>query len=457
MNSHLRLSISGLRSSLRTPLSTLALVLSLGMVATQAAQAQTFTVLHTFMGERDASHDGAGPTDGVVLDRFGNLYGVTQFGGLHGEPGDLCSTFQDDGGCGTVFKLTKHGSSFLYSSLYKFQAVPDGNFPEGLVIGPDSTLFGTTNGGGIVNNQQCLNYVNGCGIVFRLQPPATFCATPLCPWNETVLHSFTGMSNDGGNPANGDLIFDSAGNIYGTTIMGGSTDWGTAYELTPSQGGWTENIFYNFDPSPQGLASPGSGLIRDQAGNFYGTTGYNVDGNPSGAVYQLVHSQSGWTANALQIFQCVGGLNGCYPGTLIFDPAGNLLMGTDGSGFYHDGTVIELVANNNWSIDLLYTFLQHQGLPSGALTRDAAGNLYGTASYCAGGLGCVYKLTPSGGGYVYSEIYDFTGRSDGQNPSGHIAIDANGNLYGTAQFGGDLQRCLGEGINGCGTVWEITP
>jgi uncharacterized repeat protein (TIGR03803 family) len=226
------------------------------------------------------------------------------------------------------------------------------------------------------------------------------------------------MNGDGGSPGSGDLIFDSAGNFYGTTEMGGDSNGGTAYEFTPAHGSWTESALYIFNPSSNTLAMPNTGLVMDQAGNLYGSTGYSVDGNPSGGIYQLVHSQSGWSANALQIFNCVGGLNGCYPESLILDPSGNLLAPMDGAGFHHQGTVIELLASSNWSFDLLYTFQNRQGFPAGCLTRDAAGNLYGTASNCATGFGCIYKLTPSGGSYVYSELYDFTGREDGQSPPG---------------------------------------
>lgn len=425
------------------------------LLAPSSAEAQTLTVLHTFTGEHDGQ-DGASPMNGVVMDRAGNLYGTTFLGGLHGDPGQACFTFEFDGGCGTVFKLAKHGSSWTYSQLYKFDEAPDGNFPNGIVLGPDNTVYGTTYGGGFASNQLCDNFFNGCGIAFRLQPRANVCPAISCPWNETVLHTFTGMG-DGAIPNNGDLIFDPAGNIYGTTEMGGATNYGTAYQLAPSQGGWTESIVFNFDPSNQNVANPNTGLITDQAGNFYGSGTYNISGKPNGSIYQLVPSQSGWTLNALQVFQCVGGLNGCYPGSLIFDLQGDLVVAMGDSGFYGKGTAIKLVASNNWSIDLLYTFLGDQGFPSGRLTLDAAGNLYGVLSNCATGYGCIYKLTPSSDGYTFTDLYDFRGSTDGQNPSGPVTIDANGNLYGTAQAAGNLSRCVGEGINGCGTVWELTP
>ncbi|HZP22253.1 MAG TPA: choice-of-anchor tandem repeat GloVer-containing protein [Terriglobales bacterium] len=437
------------RSSFNISVSVLAMLLAASTIVPQA-HAQTFTVLHTFEG---APTDGGLPMEGVVMDRIGNLYGVTISGGtfING-----CTGF-GDGGCGTVFKLTRHGSSWLYSVLYKFQGPPDGNYPAGVVVGPDSTLYGMTGGGGLSSQQtNCNDYSNGCGVVFRVRPPATFCSNAVCPWNESVLYTFTGHNGDGGNPSNGDLIFDSAGNIFGTTPIGGATNYGTAFKLSPSQGGWTENIFYNFDPTQQQIGNPNTGLLADQAGHFYGSSGYSVDGNPSGGVYELTQTQSGWTANALQIFNCVGGLNGCYPADLMFDSAGNLILANTSSGFYRLGTVIELLASDNWSVDLLYTFHTGQGYPANRLAMDAAGNIYGTDITCATGYGCIFKLTPTDGGYVYTDLYDFTGRSDGEKPYGGVVIDAQGNLYGTAMLAGDLRACF-RYQNGCGTVWELTP
>jgi len=433
------------------------ILLACVLLAPSAAQAQTLTVLYTFTGEH--SQDGAHPMSGVVMDRAGNLYGATFEGGANGDPGQACSTINDNGGCGTIFKLTKHGSSRTYSQLYKFQAAPDGNFPNGVVIGPDGTLYGTTLGGGF-GEEDCDNFWHGCGIAFRLRPQPNICPSINCPWIESVLHTFHGENGDGASPNNGDLIFDLAGNIYGTTEMGGPTNYGTVYELTPSQGGWTESIIFNFDPANQNIGYPDSGLIRDQAGNYYGASDYNyVENNPSGGLYQLVPSQSGWTLNALQVFQCVGGLNGCFPETPISDGQGNLVTTMTGAGFFGEGTAIKLVASDNWSIDLLYTFQHGQGGPSGPLTMDAAGNLYGVAFTCAlpAGNGCIYKLTPSSGSYTFTDLYDFTNGPDGRNPSGRVMIDANGNLYGTAENAGNNNRCLGEGQSGCGTVWEFTP
>lgn len=359
-------------------------------------------------------------------------------------------------GCGTVFKLIKHGSNWLYSTLYKFQGPPDGNYPAGVVIGPDGALYGTTIGGGIVNNAACSQYENGCGTVFRLRPPPTFCPTPLCPWNENLLYTFAGTP-DGGNPYNGDLVSDRAGDIYGTTVYGGPYGYGTVYELAPSQGDYAESLIYNFDKDPDGFASPYSGLLMDLSGNLYGTTSFS-NAQVDGTVYQLTPSQSGWTANILQSFQCISGSNpGCFPQALLFDSAGNLVLGNYDGSFDDHGTVIKLLAANDWSIDLLYTFTESQGAVENRLTMDAAGNIYGTAFICSNLYGCVFQLTPSLNGYSYSELHDFSDGADGAHPYGPVAIDAQGNLYGTAENGGNLNACRGQGDDGCGVVWEISP
>jgi hypothetical protein len=427
---------------LRTLASLIAL--SLIFLSLPTAQAQTFTVLHTFTG---SPGDGAKPFDGVVIDRSGNLYGVAYGGGNNGNG---CY-----GGCGTVFKASRHGSEWLYSTLYKFQGPPDGNYPAGVVIGPDGSLYGATYGGGIVNQGSCGLSVNGCGTVFQTQPPPTRCTNALCSWGESVLYSFTGLNGDAGGPYNGDLLFDSSGNLYGTTEWGGAYDWGAAYKLTHGQHGWNESVIYSFNVMGQtGWGTPQTGLLLDPAGNLYGTTVWE-NSYADGVTYQLQPTQSGYVGNVLYAF--TNGASGYLPAALTFDPVGNILGATEGGGAYGNGTVYKMVASNGWNLETIYTFGAGEGGTGNRLTMDAAGNLYGTGFACGGGNGCVFKLTPHNGTYIYTDLYDFTGGSDGQYPFGPVAIDANGNLYGTTESAGDLHSCLGEFGSGCGTLWEITP
>jgi uncharacterized repeat protein (TIGR03803 family) len=392
------------------------------MTATQLAQAQTFSVLHNFTG----GADGAQPYVGLTMDPAGNLYGTAIFGGV---PGGCYGS-----GCGTVFKLSRTGSNWIFSPLYSFTGSTDGSLPAGRVVrGPNGTLYGTTLQGGADNT----------GVVFNLHPPAHISGRVFSPWIETVLYQFGGVS-DGNYPV-GDLLFDAAGNIYGTTQNGGyecedTVYCGTVYELTPHGSSWTESILYEFTSGS--VAIPLAGVISDQAGNLYGTT---WDGN--GAVFELIHSGSGWTENNLYQFGALG--DGHSPAAgVIFDPAGHLYGTTQYGGAHGVGTVFELTHSGAvWTESILYS-LSGNGTP-GSLVRDASGNLYGTS--CGGGThdsGTVFKLTPSGGGWAETDLHDFTGGSDGYCPVGNVILDAQGNIYGATGSGGS---------QGLGVVFEITP
>ena len=416
----------------------LALCFALIVAIGAPASAQTFRVIHIF-----DEAGGAIPIVGLTIDRAGNLYGTTYVGGSSD-----CGGGQ---GCGVVFKLSRAGSGWVYSKIYTFTGVgSDGGYPEGRVaFGPDGTLYGTTSADGF----------GLYGTVFNLRPPASICRSISCPWTETVLYSFNFSPNVGAEPS-GDLAFDSAGNIYGTTELGGymqgcsGLGCGLVYQLTRSGGAWTENILYTFNGANDG-GVPRSGVLRTPDGNLYGTADYGGPGY--GVAYQLTPSQSGWTQNVLYSFQDNG--DGEFPrGGLISDGAGNLYGATSHSGMYgQDGTIYELTpSGGNGNFNLLYTLTGSPGQdgPEGTLVRDAAGNFYG-ANYGAGAFnrGSIFKLSPSNGGWVYTTLYDFTGRSDGGYPFDGIVIDANGNLFGTASAGGQG----GCDFSTCGVVWEITP
>ena len=403
----------------------LAIAFVLIVVATQPSQAQTFKVLHIFTG----GQDGANPEAGVTLDKAGNLYGTAYVGGS---------------GAGTVYKLTHKGSGWIFNPLYAFHG-SDGAYPIARVIfGPNGTLYGTTSEG------------DGYGAVFNLRPSPSACKSALCPWTETVLQAFDNQAGSAGAlPGNGDLIFNQAGNIYGTTVYeeGPNYGYGVVYELMPkSGGGYTESPVYVFSQSDG--TYPYNGVIFDNAGNLYGTTtgrgGYWGYGN----VFQLVPANGGWTENVLYSFQ--GGNDGSYPyAGLILDQSGNLYGATSNGGTGIGGTVFKLTpSGDGWTYSLIYSFTGYNNCgPYGTLAMDGSGNLYGTTP-CGGAnhTGSVFKLTPSGNSWTYTSLHDFTGGSDGGNPYCNVAIDANGNLYGTAFYGG-----TGNCVAGCGVVWEITP
>ncbi len=412
---------------------TMMMMLALSLVTANSAQAQSFSVVHNFSG----GLDGANPYAGLTMDRAGNFYGTTYAGG--------------SSRLGTVYRLKRSGSSWIADGLYSFRGGPnDGAEPVARIIfGPDGSLYGTTSIGDSCG-------ALGCGIVFKLQPPANFCRSVSCPWTETVLHFFEGYPNDG-EFASGELVFDQAGNLYGTTESGGGYG-GVLYQLTPSGNSWTETIVHNFT-SADGY-EPYGGLISDNSGNLYGAT--QTGGmNYAGSVFQFTHSGSGWTETLPYNFQLA---DGGYPTAgVVFDGLGNLYGATSYGGRDGAGVVYELSPSGaGWTYSLLYSFAGPDGCPFdeyigagpwAALTVDAAGNLYGTTR-CDGAnqMGNVFKLTNSGGGWTYTSLHDFTGGDDGAYPLSNVFIDDNGNLYGTASGGG-----AGTCLNGCGVVWEITP
>ena len=404
------------------PALALALVCALTMIAPRPASAQTFRVIHDFTG----GADGAQPYVGLTADPAGNLYGPAVFGGVPGGCGG--------NGCGTVFKLSRVGSNWIFSPLYAFTGGSDGGLPDARVIrGPNGTFYGTTIQGG----------ATGTGVVFNLHPPAHVMGRVFSPWTETVLYSF-GNIFDGNNPQ-GDLLFDATGNIYGTTPSGGyecqdTVYCGVVYELTPHGSSWTESILYEF--TNPNVAIPLDGVISDQAGNLYGTTS-----SVPGAVFELTRSGSGWTEAT--IYQFGAPPDGNSPaGGLIFDLSGNLYGTTQYGGANGVGTAFELMhSGGGWTERILYS-LTGGGGPTDSLVRDPSGNLYGTS--CNGGIhnsGSVFKLIPSGGGWTETDLYDFTGGNDGYCPLGNVILDTQGNIYGTAIFGGS---------HGDGVVFEIT-
>lgn len=405
------------------------------LLATMPLRAQTFTVLHNFT----SGADGTRPQAGVILDSAGNIYGTTSGGGLDGSCGPH--------DCGQVFRLSRHGSGWVLQSLHTFYGGNDGSTPLAkLLIAQDGSVYGTTYFGGGINNCDA----EGCGTAFRLQPPPTACKSVSCPWLETVLYSFQGL-DDGADPSSG-LVMDSAGNLNGLTVNAGDGNpygclgfgCGVLYQLVPSQGGWTQNVLYAFTEF-QNDGNPWGDMVLDNFGNFY-VTGQVGSGAP-GTVSQVSRTSSGWTSRVIQ--SLAGSSDGIYARGLVADSAGNLYGGTLGEGPGGGGTVYKLVAGGGgWNFDLLLAINGPYGDGASELIRDQAGNLYGTTlGDGVSGLGTVFKLTPSGGGWTYTDLHDFAG-SDGEAPCGPLAIDSAGNIYGVASSGG---------TDGYGVVFEITP
>ena len=400
----------------------LGILLALTLAIIQPAEAQTFSVLHYFTG----GADGANPYAGLTVGGTGTLYGTASAGGTN------CT---GTAGCGLVFKLAQRNGSWNFTPLYEFIGQSDGANPSaGVVIGPNGALYGTTQNGG--NG-------GGSGTVFKLTPPLSVCKAVLCYWNVSVLHAFAGPPG-ASQPGGGNLLFDHAGDIYDTTVHGGAYDYGAVYELTAAGGGWTESILYSFEGSPNDGEFPGGGLIFDAAGNLYGTT--TNGGNPQtcpggcGTVFKLSPGGN-WTETILHY----NDLGGYWPySTLVLDQQGNL-YGTNWLEVFEFTSQGEnfLALNQN-------CFQTYAGL-----TIDEAANLYGVCTTGNGSYsqyGLVFKLTYSNGTWAWTDLHDFTG-SDGANPTGPVALDSSGNLYGTTYRGGTSGFCFG--TQGCGVIWEI--
>jgi uncharacterized repeat protein (TIGR03803 family) len=389
-----------------------------------SAQAQSLSLLHLFSGP-----DGMEPQGNLTMDRGGNLYGTTSFGGS---------------GHGTVFKLSRAGTGWILSTLYTFTGRADGGEPTGAVVfGPDGSLYGTTSGGG----------ASSAGTVFNLRPPVSICHAVSCPWNETVLHSFTG--SDGRAPYWSTLIFDSTGTIYGTAASGGlSCGCGVVFKLTKNSNGWNETVLYFFTGGSDGETPYGS-LAIDSAGNLYGTT-YQAGAFDAGTLYELSNTGAAWTETTLEAFSGSGAQGGNPNNGPAIDLQGNLYGTTSGGGSGNAGTVYQMQrTGNGWTFNVLHSF-SGLGKPFDTPVLDAAGNLYATTSQGGSGTGNVFKLTRGSNGWSYSDLLDFNEDfSNGYAPVGGVVLDSSGNIYGATSLGGNQTQGCPDG--GCGLIYEIVP
>jgi uncharacterized repeat protein (TIGR03803 family) len=250
------------------------------------------------------------------------------------------------------------------------------------------------------------------GVVYKLDPTG----------HQTVLHSFTGGA-DGGSPYAG-VIRDAAGNLYGTTNLGGTANAGVVYKLDPTG---HETVLHSFTGGADG-GRPTAGVILDSAGNLYGTA-YNGGTANAGVVYKLDPS-----GNETVLYSFTGRADGGFPSAgVIRDLAGNLYGTADGP-IANLGVVYKLDPAGNETVLHSFTGGADGGNPQAGVIRDSAGNLYGTTAQGGVGLGVVYKLDPSGNETV---LYSFSGGADGGYPIAGVMRDATtGNLYGTTRGGG---------------------
>src|SRR5579859_289842 len=380
----------------------------------------TERIPHSFSG----GSDGSDPDSGLTLDSVGNLYGSTFFGGSASE--------------GTIYKLSRTSGGIKETILYNFQGgSADGANPSGsLLIAPGGIIFGTTSSGG-----------QGYGVVFELIPSGT-------SYTEKILHVFP-MGED---PVNAGVIMDKAGNLYGETAGGGAFGDGTIYVMKHTSTGYKYALLYSFAGGNDGNY-PSGGLIFDSAGNLYGTTA-SGGANFAGDVFELTHNSNGsWSESVLYTF--TGYSDGVNPeSALAMDSSGNLfgttVYGGDTScgGGFGSGEVFELTNSGGvWTKTTVHAFTDTPDghAPMAGVTFDAAGNMFGTTSNGGNsGSGVLYEISPTTGGWSESVVHSFSNGADGGYPSTPVTFGPKGNLFGTAQFGGTTGDGVAYGFAGIG-------
>lgn len=347
----------------------------------------------------------------------------------------------------SVLLMASSGWSQSYKVLYSFNSTNSHPF-SGLINDAAGNVYGTTSEGGDHDG----------GTVYELSPTTGY----------HLLYRF-GKTYAGGVNPQGNLVFDSAGNLYGTTVNGGSNityctnGCGVVFELSPPSNGvglWTETVLYSFCSQANCTdgSIPQAGVTFDSSGNLFGTTVNG--GNPTcfiygcGTVFELSPAQSGWTESVIYNFSAPG--DGVFPmGSVIFDAVGNLYSTTWQNGaFGNGGNVFELsFTGSAWVETVLHNFGGGNAdgrQPQAGLVFDTQGNLYGTT--WQGGTfngGTAFELTPNSEGWTETILHSFKGQSDGEAPLSNLALDPAGNVYGTTYDGG----CSGY----CGTVFKLTP
>jgi uncharacterized repeat protein (TIGR03803 family) len=401
----------------------------LSAASSRPVAAATEQVLYQF------DHAGSGYPQAPLLVSKGKLMGeATAYLGHRKKYGD-------------VFELLPSNGSWSDHTILRFDGANGSNPFGGLTEDSNGVFYGTTFLGGTY----------GEGTLFRLARTAR-------GWGQKT-YSF-GSDSDGREPES-NLITDGSGALYGTTQLGGLHGNGTAFKLSYSRGSWSETILHSFAGSDG--AAPVAGLLRIGKEMFVGMTFYGGNagscGGTSGCgtVFQISRSQGGWTETVLHNFADSNSDGGEPSGGLVKDAAGSLYGTTQEGGPFNNncfdgscGTVFELTQSGGvWTEKVIYSFSGPDGgVPLAGVLLDGSGALYGTT--WEGGThngGTVFKLTQSGGVWSEEVIYSFAGGSGGYQPNAAVIADENGNLYGTTSFGGDTASC---GYRGCGVVYEIT-
>jgi uncharacterized repeat protein (TIGR03803 family) len=383
----------------------LVIVLLSALAAAPTAQAKSYKVLYNFTGGSDGGYPAY---ETLVQDKAGDLYGTTTYGG----------SGSGNSGYGTVFKVTKSGAETV---LYTFTGGADGAYPYSGLVLSGNMLYGTTNGGGSGSGSE------GNGLVFEVNTKTGA---------ETVLYTFTGGA-DGAGPWGG-LVRDEPGKLYGGTLAGGASGYGTVFEVVPRTR--METVLHSLDKTDG--TQPYSGLTLSTTQKVLFGTAYDGGSYGYGVVFSLTIKTGAYTV----LHDFTGGSDGGYPfGTLALDPNGNLYGTTVYGGTSDYGTVFQVVPKTKKET-LLYSFTGGTDgeYPYSGVVRDKRGELYGTTQYGgANGDGTVFELAKG----TETALHTFDG-SDGAFPECGLIQDSKGNFYGTTVEGGS---------DGYGVVWEITP
>jgi uncharacterized repeat protein (TIGR03803 family) len=374
------------------------------ILAIPSAHSQSFNVIYSFAGS-----GGNGPLAGLAMDAHENLYGTASDGGQFGF--------------GVVFKASRAGQEMV---LHNFAGgASDGANPQGSVVFDSAgNFYGTTYAGGTSNY----------GIVFKMSPQGV----------EHILHSFTG-GNDGANPIAG-LTIDKNGNLYGTTSVAGASGGGTVFKIAAAG---HYSVLYSFGGGSDGIY-PNAGVTLDAKGNLYGTA--SAGGTYGyGTVFQLKPSSSGWTETILHYFQNQSDGGTPYAGLILNQGIlyGAATQENNGDG---GGTIFELTpSGSNWNFSVIYSLAgwNISGPFRNLYFDPTADAIYGT-THCDGAYdsGTVYQLKPGSGSWSYTELYTFTGGTDGRYVFSNIVVDKSGYLYGTTNMGG---------ANGMGVIFQVKP
>jgi len=408
-------------SSIRLSARVLAVAVSVALFGA-IAWAGNYQIVYNFQQK-----SGDNPQNGVVFDSVGNMYGAAFQGGTAG-----CNKGVQ-GGCGVIFKLAPAGNgTWTYSELYNFTGQADGSHPfSSLVLDGAGSLYGTTYG-------KFYGVGTGLGTAFRLSPNANG------SWKFTLLHTFAG-GKDGSTPA-GPLVLDQAGNLYGSTWYGGTSNQGVVFKLAASPSGpWKETLVHTFGGCQDGGVP--NGVVSDPSGNIYGTTqigGVACGASGYGVAFQLSPQGSGWKDTILHSFS--GGVDGSSPAMLTFAGNGTLYGVAAGSGRGY-GLAFQLTpqAGGHWVELVLHDFDGQNGLNPRAILENG-GNLYGTTNSGGVGLGVLFELTADTN-WTESVLTNFN-TPIGELPQGPLAVDSAGNVYGTTTSGGSADL---------GVVFEYTP